>query len=174
MFVELSTGITLYPGTFTAVIAPGWPIIAAFESNRDLRRFLSLFVCSSRSSLLPGMSRAVPHFDTCTVMSAAQFLECIPGTRHSIVVIEHDPSLFDGAGQMYEPVSSALRNLGREALVLLYANKKDPSFAALARHADRFIEFIPSDEQPYPRARSGVRAHHGHTVSRAQTLLGVS
>jgi DNA polymerase I len=174
MFVELSTGITLYPGTFTAVIAPEMSIVAALESNRDLRRFLSLFACSSASRLLPEISRAVPHFETCIALSAAQLLAGLQGARHSIVLIEHDPFLFDGAEQMAAPVSAALRDLGREALVLLYAGMKDPSFAALARHADRFIEFIPPDE-PDRRAHSGVRAQGSfHPVARAQTLLEVS
>jgi hypothetical protein len=174
MFVELSTGITLYPGTFTAVTAPGWSVIAALESNRDLRRFLSLFVCSSASRLLPEISRVVPHFETCIALSAAQLFAGIQGARHSIVLIEHDPALFDGAEQMSVPVSAALRDLGREALVLLYAGMQDPSFAALARHADRYIEFIPPDPKPDRRAHPGIRAHSFHPVSRAQTLLEVS
>jgi hypothetical protein len=174
MFVELSTGITLYPGTFTAVTGTGRSVIAALESNRDLRRFLSLFMCSPASRLLPEISRAVPHFETCIAPSAAQLLAGIQETRHSLVLIEHDPALFDGAEQMSVPVSAALRDLGREALVLLYAGIKDPSFAALARHADRYIEFIPPVPQPDRRAHSGVRAHSFHTVSRAQTLLEVS
>lgn len=172
MFVELSKGITLSPGTFTAVIAPERPVIAALEGNRDLRRFLSLFVCGPASCLLPVISHAVPHFETCVSLSAKELLARVQDARSSIVLIEHDPALFDGAEPMSAPVSVALRELGREALVMLYARMNDPSFAALARHAHRFIEFIPPDEQPARPAHCPARAHFsGSSLPRAQMTL---
>ena len=176
MFIELGPGITLHPGTFTALTGPGKPVIDAFEANRDLRRFLSLFVCGPASRLLPGISCAAPHFGTCTAHNAAQILAGVQGARCSIILVEHDPALFDGAEQMSVPVSAALRERGYEALVLLYARTKDPSFAALARHADRIIELIPPDEQPGRRASTGARVHCCSTpLPRAQTTLaGVS
>jgi DNA polymerase I len=175
MFVELSTGIILFPGTFTAVIAPGESIIAALGNNRDLRRFLSLFVCGPASHLLPLISRAAPHFETCIPMSAVQLLDRVQGARYSIVLIEHDPSLFEGAELMSVPASAAFRDLGHEALVILYAGVKDPSFSALARYADRFIELIPPDNPMDRRACSGARVCSGaFPTSRTQSLLEVS
>ena len=172
MFVELSTGITLSPGTFTAVVAPGRPVIAAFGGNRDLRRFLSLFVCGPASPLLPEISRAVPHFETCVSQSAAELLARVQDARCSILLVEHDPALFGGAEQMSAPVSAALRDLGCEALVVLYARMKDPSFVSLARHAHRVIEFIPPDEQPVRPAQYPARVHcSGGSLPRAQMIL---
>ena len=37
MLIELSKGITLHPGSFTAVIAPEKRILAALNSNADLQ-----------------------------------------------------------------------------------------------------------------------------------------
>jgi hypothetical protein len=175
MFVELSSGITLYPGTFTAVIAPRKFIIAALGNNGELQRFHSCFVCGSVSCLLPSISCAAPHFEMCISMSAAQFLERVQDAHYSIIIFEHDPSLFDGTEQMSAPISAALRDLGNEALVILFAEVKDPSFFALARYADRFIELIPPDEQPNRHAYSGTRVYCGSShLHCAQTLLEVS
>ena len=161
MFVELSTGITLSPGTFTAVIAPGRSVIAALEGNRDLRRFFSLFVCSPASHLLPEICRTVPHFELCVSTSAAEIMARVQNARCSILIVEHDPALFDGAEQVSAQLSAVLRDLGRGMLVMLYAHMKDPSFIALARNAHRFIEFIPPDEHPVRPAPYPFRTHCG-------------
>ena len=175
MFVELSTGITLYPGTFTAVIAPRKFIIASLGNNCEIQRFPSFFVCGSVSCLLSIISCAARHFETCISMSAAQFLERVRDAHYSIIILEHDPSLFDGAEQMSAPISAALRDLGNEALVILFAEVKDPSFFALARYADRFIELIPPDTQPDRHTYSSTRVCCGNaSLHCAQTLLEVS
>jgi len=145
MLIELSKGITLHPGTFTAVIAPEKKILAALNSNRDLQRFLFLYVCGNYSRILSGISRTSTNFEVRRPFTAEQFLTVINEVGHTIVFIEHDPTLFDGAGRMLEPVGSALGQAGREALVILWAPASDRSFAALARQADRVIEII-SDE----------------------------
>nr|WP_320161729.1 hypothetical protein [uncultured Methanoregula sp.] len=175
MLIELSKGITLHPGTFTAVIAPEKKILAALNSNRDLQRFLFLYVCGNYSRILSGISRTSANFEVRRPFTADQFLAVINEIGHTIVFIEHDPTLFDGAGRMFEPVGSALRQAGREALVILWAPSSDRSFAALARQANRVIEII-SDE-PAPGAE-GSRTRRTYRESRvasgAQKTLEVS
>jgi len=41
MLIELRKGMTLPPGTFNAVIAPGMVMASALNTNTELRRFLS-------------------------------------------------------------------------------------------------------------------------------------
>ena len=71
---------------------------------------------------------------------------------HTVVFVEHDPSLFDGAAAMLEPVASALKEVARESLVILYTPVADRTFSALARKADHYIEIVPVEENPasYP------------------------
>ena len=59
-----------------------------------------------------------------------------------MVFVEYDPTLFDGAMDTIESVSGALKDAGREALVILYTPVVDRTFSALTRRADRYIEVV--------------------------------
>jgi len=174
MLIELRKGITLHPGTFTAVIAPERTILQALNSNRDLQRFLFLFVCGNYSRLLSGIDRTSSNFEVRRPFTADQLLAALNEAGHTIVFVEHDPELFDDAGRMFAPVASSLRELGREALVILYAPAMDRSFAALIRQADRIIELLPQDDvagRYAPRTRS---YRGGFPVPGEQKTLEVS
>ncbi|MFA4876104.1 MAG: hypothetical protein WC586_01715 [Methanoregula sp.] len=172
MQIELSKGITLHPGTFTAVIAPEKKILAALNKNTDLQRFLFLYICGNYSRILTSISRTSANFEVRRPFTADQFLTVIHEAAHTIVFIEHDPTLFDGAGRLLDPVASALRQAGREALVILWAPATDRSFAALARQADRVIEIV--SEEP-ALALQGARARRlGSVASGCQKTLEVS
>jgi DNA polymerase I len=175
MLIELSKGITLHPGTFTAVIAPEKRILAALNSNADIQRFLFLYICGNYSRILSGISRTSTNFEVRRPFTADQLLTVIHEAGHTIVLVEHDPTLFDGAERLSGPIASALRQAGREALVILWAPASDRSFAALARQADRIIEIVSDDPGPY-RPGSGSRrsCRQGGVVPGAQTTLEVS
>jgi len=173
MLIELSRGVTLHPGTFTAVIAPEKKILSALNSNRDLQRYLFLYVSGNYSRILSGISRTSANFEVRRPFTADQLLTVVHESGHTIVFVEHDPTLFDGADRLLDPVASALRQAGREALVILWAPASDRSFAALARRADRIIEIIPEDPALYGfRARGPCR--EGGGTPGAQKTLEVS
>ncbi|MDD1693986.1 MAG: hypothetical protein LUQ71_04615 [Methanoregula sp.] len=175
MLIELSRGVTVHPGSFTAVIAPERRILAALNGNKELQRFLFLYVSGNYSRILSGISRTSGNFETRRPFTADQLLSVINESGHTVLFIEHDPTLFDGAERLYEPVASALKQAGREALVLLWAPVNDRSFAALARKADRIIEIIADDTGPggygIPGRRSG---RTGSGTPGAQRTLEVS
>jgi len=173
MRIELRRGITLHPGTFTAVIAPQALILSALNGNPDLRRFLFLFVCGNYSRLLSGIGRTSANFEVRRPFTADQLLTVLNEAGHTVVFVEHDPTLFDGGERLLAPAAAALRDAGREALVILYAPAMDRSFAALARQADRLIELLPLGEMgQHPR---DTRSHRrGGPPPRAQQTLEVS
>jgi DNA polymerase I len=77
-----------------------------------------------------------------------------------VVFVEHDPSLFDGATNTLEPVAGALKEVGRESLVILYTPAMDRTFSALARRADRYIEIVADGAEGQPvRASRGMRQY---------------
>lgn len=164
MLIELSKGILLSQGTFTAVIAPEKKILSALNSNRDLQRFLFLYVCGNYSRILSGISRTSDNFEVRRPFTADQFLTVVNEASHTIVFIEHDPTLFDGAGRMLDTAASALKQAGREALVILWTPVSDRSFSILARQADRVIEITTGEplaglqDSPTRRMCHGSRA----------------
>ena len=174
MLIELSKGITLHPGSFTAVIAPEKKILAALNSNADLQRFLFLYVCGNYSRILSGIGRTSNNFEVRRPFTADQLLTVIHEASHTIVFIEHDPTLFDGAERLFVPIASALKQAGREAMVILWAPASDRSFAALIRQADRIIEIVPEGPAPDRFGFASQRScRKGGVVPRAQKTLEV-
>lgn len=174
MQIMLRKGITLRQGTFAAVIAPERVILAALKNNPELERFLFLFVCGNYSRLITHISRSSPNFEVRRPFTADQLLAVIREGGHTIVFIEHDGTLFESAERLVEPVSQALREAGRDALVVLYAPTMDWSFAALARGADRLIEIVGTEDPGPERFVQGRRAGRSTgTPPRGQTTLGV-
>lgn len=149
MQIEIRRGLSLQPGSFSAVIAPERQIVAALNSNADLKRFLFLYIGGNYSRILSGLDRTSKNFEVCRAFTAHQLFTLIREAGHTVVFIEHDPELFDGADAMLDPVAGALADAGRESLVLLYTPVADRTFMALARRAGRFIE-ICADQEARP------------------------
>ena len=174
MLIMLRKGITLQQGTFTAVIAPEPVILSALNDNPDLARFLFLFLCGNFSRILSRINRASSNFEIRRPFTADQILTTLKEARHTVIFIEHDPTLFDGADRLLVPVAAALRDAGHEALVILYSPAMDRSFAALACQADRLIEIVHADELACNGQFQGSRSHQqGISPAPAQKTLGV-
>jgi hypothetical protein len=174
MLIMLRKGITLHQGTFNAVIAPEPIILSALNGNPDLGRFLFLFVCGNYSRLLSCVSRASANFEICRPFTADQLLTVLKEASHTVVFIEHDPTLFDGADHLLVPVAAALRDTGHDSLVILYSPAMDRSFAVLSHQADRVIEIMPADTTAYSGQYQGTRSHRpGNLGSPAQKTLEV-
>jgi len=77
---------------------------------------------------------------------------------HTVVLLEHDPTLFDGAENMIPQIAGMLKDIGRESLVILYTPSIDATFSVLMRQADHIIEITPADDTIgntlYRRSRS--------------------
>jgi DNA polymerase I len=172
MLIMLRKGITLQQGTFTAVVAPEPVILSALNDNPDLGRFLFLFLCGNYSRILSRINRTSSNFEIRRPFTADQLLTALKEASHTVIFIEHDPTLFDGADRLLVPVAAALRDAGHEALVILYSPAMDRSFAALARQADRVIEIVHADEPAYSGQYQGSRSRRQDNAP-AQKTLGV-
>jgi DNA polymerase I len=173
MLIMLRKGLTLRQGTFTAVIAPEPVILSALNGNPDLGRFLFLFVCGNYSRILSRINRTSSNFEIRRPFTADQLLTALKEAGHTVIFIEHDPTLFDGADRLLALVAAALRDAGREALVILYSPDMDRSFAALARQADRLIEIMQADEPVYSgNYQSSRTRRQGSSPAPSQKTLG--
>jgi hypothetical protein len=80
--------------------------------------------------------------------------------RYNLILIEHDPLLYEDAAGMIDLASQSVRNAAKEAAMLLYSPGTDTFLEDLTRNADRVFYF---DEGPragtkliskaYPRAQ---------------------
>jgi hypothetical protein len=175
MLIELRKGMTLHPGTFNAVIAPEKVMISALNNNRDLQRFLFLYVSGNYSRLLSSINRSSKNFEVRRAFTAHQLFTILKEVSHTVVFLEHDPTLFDGTEEMMPQIAGMLKDIGRESLVILYAPSIDRSFSVLMRQADHIIEIAPAyDFVGTPQYRSPRSHRTSETLPYAQRTLEVS
>lgn len=170
MQIELRKGLALQPGTFNAVIAPEKMMINALNSNADLQRFLFLYIGGNYSRILSGINRQSKNFDVRRGFTAHQLLTTLREAGHTVVFVEHDPTLFDGAMDVIEPVAGALKDAGRESLVILYTPAVDRTFSALTRRADRYIEVVTVEPDVNPIRTTRIMRQCGLRPTGQRTL----
>jgi len=175
MLIELRRGMTLYPCTFNAVIAPEKVMVSALNSNTDLQRFLFLYVSGNYSRLLSSINRSSKNFEIRRAFTAHQLFTILKEVSHTVLLLEHDPTLFDGAEELMPQIAGMLKDIGRESLVILYAPSIDRSFLVLMQQADHIIEIAPADDMVGTTPNRSSRSHRsGDNLSCAQRTLEVS
>ena len=60
---------------------------------------------------------------------------------HALIIIEHEPILFEDSAKMVDYVSHAMKQAAHEATVLLCSSGIDPFLEDLAKVADRVFYF---------------------------------
>ncbi len=146
MLIELRKGMTLHPCTFNAVIAPEKVMISALNNNIGLQRFLFLYVSGNYSRLLSSINRSSKNFEVRRAFTAHQLFTILKEVSHTVLLLEHDPTLFDGAEEMMPQIAGMLKDISRESLVILYAPSIDRTFSVLMRQANHIIEIAPADD----------------------------
>lgn len=173
--IELRKGMYLYPGSYNAVVAPENVMVRAINSNAELQRFLFLYISGNYSRILQGINRGSKNFEIRRAFTAHQFLSVIKEAAHTIILVEHDPMLFEGAENMVTPVSMALKDAGRDALLILYTPVIDRKFSALMRQADRIIEIAEADDLTSRISPQSLRRQrNGGPLVKGQRTLEVS
>ena len=175
MLIELRKGMTLHPCTYNAVIAPEKLMISALNNNIDLQRFLFLYVSGNYSRLLSSINRSSKNFEVRRAFTAHQLFTILKEVSHTVLLLEHDPTLFDGAAEMIPQIAGMLKDIGRESLVIVYTPSIDRSFSVLMRQADHIIEFAPAEDFiGTPQYRSPRSRRYSETLPYAQRTLEVS
>ena len=86
--------------------------------------------------------------------------------RHSLIILEHDPLLYENAQEMTEYISQALHDAAKEATVLLYSPGTDTFLEDMTKNADRVFYF---DEGP--RATTKLISKAYPKAQKSQTTL---
>ena len=150
MEFDLCPAVTLQTGSFSAVVAPVELVTAAVNANKELQRYMFLYVCGNYSRILTDINRTAGAFEVRRAFTVHQLLTILREAYHTIILVEHDPTLFEGAdeGVMLAEVIRALKTAAQEATVILYAPAVDRIFHTLAKGADRVFSLIPIDSIP--------------------------
>jgi hypothetical protein len=169
MEIELHPSAPMETGTFSALVAPEELVLAGLNDNPVLQRFLFLFVSGNFSRLLQGINRRSGNFEVQRAFTAHQLLSILSAAHHTVIFVEHDPTLYDDAEELLGPVAEALAAAAGDALVVLYSPKSGKAFDRLARRADRIFFFGPT--YPHAPLRPRVRRSPARPAARGQTTL---
>jgi hypothetical protein len=168
MDFDLHPTVTLRSRSFNALLAPREMFVQALNRNLNLQRFRVLYVCGNYSGILGSLDRRFEALEIRRAFTVFQLMTILEENRHTMLIIEHDPMLYEDAKELTEYVSGALREASKEAAVLLYATGSDPYLEEMIKNADRVFYF---DEGP--RAQTRIVAKTGPRAQKSQTTLEV-
>lgn len=155
MDFELYPTITLRSRSFNVLVAPREMLIQGLNKNLNLQRYKVLFVTGNYSGILSKPDRNITELEIRRGFTVFQLMTILEEAHHSLIIVEHDPMLYDDAAEMVEYISHALSDAAKEAAVLLYSPAVDPFLEDLMKNADRVFYF---DEGPRAAPRMVAKA----------------
>ncbi len=123
------------------------------------------------SRILSRLDRNISELEVRRAFTSFQLMTILDENRHSFLIIEHDPMLYQDAGEMVECIAQHLRQTSREATVLLYAPALDPHLQRMAELADRMFCFY---EMPGASAKGRGKAKQKMKEGAQRTLEAYS
>jgi DNA polymerase I len=141
MEIELLSSVTLLSNTFNILVAPEKMLACALNSHPELQRYQVLFVCGNYSRILSHLDRNFTEPDVRRAFTVFQLLTILKENHHSLLIVEHDPLLYEDANEMEEYLAQALRQASRDATVLLFAPVIDRHMEKMTELADRVFCF---------------------------------
>ena len=158
MDIELHPSVSLTPNTFSVLVAPGEVLAGAINGHPELQRCKTLFICGNYSRILSRLDRNVTVLDVRRAFTVFQLMTILEENHHSLLIVEHDPLLYEDAGEMVEYLAQALKQASREATVLLYAPAMDPHLQKLTELADRVFCIYSEPAASRGRGKAEARA----------------
>src|SRR5512136_418707 len=141
MDFQLHPSVTLHERSYNVLVAPRQLFIDMLNRNLNLQRFKVLYVTGNFSGILSRLHRKFTVLEIRRGFTTFQLMTILEEAHHSLIIIEHDPLLYEDAQEMTEYISKALRQAAHEAAVLLYSTGIDPFLEDLIMLADHVFYF---------------------------------
>lgn len=153
MDLRINDRILLQPGRFYAVVAPIEIFLAGINDNPVIGRYTTVLIGGNFSRLLNGINRSSGNFEIRRAFTVHQLLTILRENYHSIVIVEHDPTIYDDAVEVKRVVPPTMKDVSRDSIFVLYAPKMDRHFAYLAHTADHLICYDDTSDSIKPDFR---------------------
>jgi hypothetical protein len=96
-----------------------------------------LFVTGNYSGILSRLHRRFTELEIRRGFTTFQLMTILEEAHHSLIIVEHDPLLYEDAQEMTEYISQALKQASHEATVLLFSPEVDLFLEDLIKLAER-------------------------------------
>lgn len=164
--------ISIETGLFHAIISPGEIIIDGINNSAEIQRFMFLYISGNYSGLLTGIKKDSGNFHVQRAFTAFQLLSILKDSHHTILFLEHDPSLYDGDGSSsLHQVAKLLHYTAKEAAVILYSKVNDKTFRYLSGSADRIFYFIQPLKNQGPNTGLILSKREKESLDKGQAKL---
>jgi len=143
MDFELHPAVSLKPRSFNVLVAPRQTFIEMLNRNPNLQRYNILYVSGNFSGILSRLHRTFTELEVRRGFTTFQIMTILEEARRSLIIIEHDPIIYEDSAEMVEYVSRAMamKEASQEATVLLYSPGLDPFMEELAQNSDHVFYF---------------------------------
>ena len=141
MDFQLHPSVTLHERSFNVLVAPRQLFIDMLNRNLNLQRFRVLYVTDNFSGILSRLHRKFTELEIRRGFTTFQLMTILEEAHHSLIIVEHDPLLYEDAPEMTEYISKSLKQAAYEAAVLLYSTGIDPFLEDLTMLADHVFYF---------------------------------
>lgn len=169
MELELRSPLTLTPNSFSVLIGPTEMLVDSLNYNlKELQRLQALYISGNYSRILDKLDRRFIELDVRRAFTAYQLMTILKEAYQTLIILEHDPSLFEDASEMAEYVGQAIKEVSNRSSVLLYSPWTDRHLDEISKFADRV--FVFNEVHKYVHKRSTKKAAAG---PRGQRTLGV-
>jgi DNA polymerase I len=140
--------VTLSPGTFSILIAPHETELTTLEELLNRFRGKALYVCGNYPVMLSGLARFQDKFTVRRAMTAYQLLTILEEANESLILFEHDRTLFDDNADLIRPVGLMCRERAAEtAAVILFSTRPDGILNKLESLCHRMVYIHHPDSQ---------------------------
>ena len=119
-----------------------------------MQRYKILFISGNYSRILNRLNRNFTQVEVRRAFTVFQLMTILEENHHSFLIVEHDPLLYEDAGEMVEYLAQALKQTSREATILLYAPALDPQTQKMTEQADWMFFFY---EMPNHQQKTGQK-----------------
>lgn len=154
MRFECEPGATVEAGRYTALVSPP-KLLVGLLLQPEVDRYTTLYLYGVSSRVLHRLPRRAPRPAIQSCMTAHQLLASLREADQSIV--EYDDGIFssleDEQRDVIFAVGRTLRELAREAAVLVWAPRAERGLKALLWTVDQIVWHY--DERPRRRYRHG-------------------
>jgi hypothetical protein len=155
MEIELHPAVSLLSETFNVLVAPVEMLVEALNSHINLQCYKVLYVSGNHSRILSQLNRNFTVLEIRRAFTSFQLMTILEENHHTFLIVDHDPLLYEDAGEMVEYVAQALRQTSREATILPYSPSLDPHLQKMTYLADRVFCFY---EMPGTPAKGRAKA----------------
>ena len=168
MELELRSPLTIAPNSFSVLIGPDKMLVDSLNYNlKELERLQVLYISGNYSRILDKLDRRFTELDVRRAFTAYQLMTILKEAYQTLIILEHDPSLFEDATEMAEYVGQAIKGVSNRSSVLVYSPWTDRHLDEMSKFADRV--FVFNEVHKYVHKRS---ANKGKPGPRGQRTLG--